>query len=97
MTTWIGDEKLQPILVRSNRWGRIKAEVVCAMTSKYAIALYELVQLRSHMDRCIETFPIAQFRELIGIPPKTNQRGNDLARFVVEPAVLEVNGLSAGI
>jgi hypothetical protein len=33
-------QKLQPILAGSNRWGRIKAEVVCAMTSKYAIALY---------------------------------------------------------
>jgi hypothetical protein len=31
--------KLQPILIASDRWGRIKAEVVCAMTSKYAIAL----------------------------------------------------------
>jgi hypothetical protein len=50
-------EKLQPILAGSNRWGRIKAEVVCAMTSKYAIALYELVQLRASMERCIETFP----------------------------------------
>src|SRR3954469_14999819 len=35
-------ERLQPILAGSNRWGRIKAEVVCAMSSKYAIALYEL-------------------------------------------------------
>ena len=40
-------KKLQPILLTSNRWGRIKAEIVCAMTSKYAIALYELIQLRS--------------------------------------------------
>jgi hypothetical protein len=39
-------KKLQPIIARSGRWGRIKAEVVCAMTSKYVIALYELVQLR---------------------------------------------------
>jgi hypothetical protein len=33
--------------------------VVCAMTSKYAMALYELVQLRAGQDRCIETFPLA--------------------------------------
>jgi hypothetical protein len=33
---------LVPILAESSRWGRIKAEIVCAMTSKYAIALYEL-------------------------------------------------------
>lgn len=39
--------KLAPILETSGRWGRIKAEIVCSMTSKYAIALYELLQLKS--------------------------------------------------
>jgi hypothetical protein len=87
-------KKLQPILAGSNRWGRIKAEVVCAMTSKYAIALYEMVQLRANLDRCIETFPLAQFRDLLGVPPGAYERGNDFARFVIQPAMLEVNGLS---
>jgi Initiator Replication protein len=87
-------EQLQPILASSNRWGRIKAEIVCAMTSKYAIALFELVQLRANMDRCIETFPIAHFRELLGVPPGAYDRGNNFARFVIQPAMLEVNGLS---
>jgi plasmid replication initiation protein len=85
---------LQPILVRSNRWGRIKAEVVCAMTSKYAIALYEMVQLRANMDRCVETFPIARFRDLLGVPPDAYERGANFAKRVIEPALLEVNGLS---
>lgn len=87
-------KKLRPVLARSSRWGRIKAEIVCSMTSKYAIALYELVQLRAHMDRCVETFPIDRFRDLLGVPPKTYERGNDLVRFVIQPAALEVNGLS---
>jgi plasmid replication initiation protein len=87
-------KKLQPILAESNRWGRIKAEVVCAMTSKYAMALYEMVQLRANLDRCIETFPIARFRDLLGVPPGAYERGNDFIRFVIDPATLEVNGLS---
>jgi hypothetical protein len=85
---------LQPILARSNRWGRIKAEVVCAMTSKYAIALYELVQLRSNMDRCLETFSLARFRDLMGVPPGAYEQGTDFAKRVTEPATLEVNGLT---
>ena len=85
---------LQPILARSNRWGRIKAEVVCAMTSKYAIALYEVVQLRANMERCIETFPIARFRDLLGVPPGTYENGTNFWLKVIEPALLEVNGLS---
>ena len=31
------------------------------MTSKYAIALYELVQLRGNLDRCTERFTLARF------------------------------------
>lgn len=86
--------KLQPIIARSDHWGRIKAEVVCAMTSKYAIALYELVQLRANLHKCTETFPIGRFRELMGVPPGKLTRGNDLVRWVIETAALEVNGLS---
>jgi hypothetical protein len=86
--------KLAPILERSGRWGRIKAEIVCAMTSKYAIALYELVQLRANMERCVEVFPIDRFRELLGVPPGTYARADNFMRKVIEPALLEVNGLS---
>ena len=44
--------KMIPFLECSGRWGRIKAEITCAMTSRYAIALYELCSFglvwRSH-------------------------------------------------
>ncbi len=86
--------KLAPMLENSGRWGRIKAEVVCSMTSKYAMALYELIQLRANMDRCVETFPIDRFRELLGVPPGTYSRADNFQRKVIDPAVLEVNGLS---
>ncbi len=87
-------EELAPVLAASGRWGRIKAETVCAMTSKYAIALYEMVQLRSGMDRCVETFPIDRFRDLMGVPKGTYQFGNDFIRKCLDAAALEVNGLS---
>jgi len=86
--------KLAPILESSGRWGRIKAEIVCSMTSKYAIALYELLQLRANMERSVETFSIDRFRELLGVPPGTYARGDNFQRKVLDPAVLEVNGLS---
>jgi hypothetical protein len=85
---------LVPILAQSSRWGRIKAEIVCAMSSKYAIALYELVQLRGNMDRCVEAFALDRFRDLLGVPPAAYERGNDFIKRVIDPAVLEVNGLS---
>jgi hypothetical protein len=87
-------DKLLSVLRTSNRWGRIKAETVCAMASKYAIALYELLQLRASMDRCVEVFPIARFRELMGVPSGTYHDGTNFVLKVIEPAILEVNALS---
>ena len=86
--------KLAPMLERSGRWGRIRAEIVCSMTSKYAIALYELVQLKANMDRCLEVFPVERLRELLGVPPGNYDRVDNLMRKVIDPAVLQVNGLS---
>jgi hypothetical protein len=85
---------LVPVLAQSSRWGRIKAEIVCAMSSKFAIALYEIVQLRGNMDRCVENFALERFRDLLGVPPGAYERGNDFIKRVIEPAMLEVNGLS---
>jgi hypothetical protein len=87
-------DQLRPVLEHSSRWGRIKAEVVCAMSSKYAMALYELTQLRANMDRCIEKFSVERFRDLLGVPPGAYERGNDLIKRVIDPAVLEVKHLS---
>ena len=86
--------KLAPILETSGRWGRIKGEIVCSMTSKYAISLYELIQLRANLERCVETFPVDRFRELLGVPPGTYARADNFQRKVIDPAALEVNGLS---
>ena len=86
--------KLAPILASSGRWGRIKAEIVCSMTSKYGIALYELVQLKANMERCVETVGMDRLRELLGVPPGKYERVDNLMRKVIEPAVLQVNKLS---
>jgi hypothetical protein len=87
-------KKLRPILARSERWGRIKATVICSMSSKYAIALYELVQARAEMEQCLEVVPIDKLRALLGVPPSAYEDGSNFRLKVVEPALLEVNGLS---
>jgi hypothetical protein len=86
--------KILPVIKISGRWGRVKAEIVCAMTSKYAIALYEMVQLRSGLEKCIETVSIDRFRDLVGVPPGQYERVDNLMSKVINPAVLQVNGLS---
>jgi len=86
--------KLVPMLAQSGRWGRIKAETVCAMSSKYAIALYEQIQLREHLERCVETIPIDRFRDVMGVAPGLYENGTNFQKKVLEPALLEVNALS---
>jgi hypothetical protein len=87
-------KRLRVVLAKSNRWGRIRCEIAYAMTSKYAIALYELVCLRANREHCVEVLSYDQFRDLLGVPPSTYERGLDFKRKVVDPALLEVNGLS---
>jgi hypothetical protein len=86
--------KMIPFLECSGKWGRIKTEITCAMTSRYAIALYELVQLRSGLEKCVEAVTIERFRDLLSVPPGKYERVDNLTRKVIEPAVLQVNGLS---
>jgi Initiator Replication protein len=86
--------RLRLILARSNRWGRIRCEVAYAMTSKYAISLYEQLCLWANLDRCVRTMGVNEFREMLGVPPGAYERGLDFERKVIDPAVLEVNGLS---
>jgi len=87
-------KRLRLVLARSNRWGRIRCEVAYAMTSKYAIALYEKLCLWANLDHCVRTLEVAEFREMLGVPPGAYERGLDFERKVIDPAVLEVNGLS---
>jgi hypothetical protein len=91
-------KRLRLILARSNRWGRIQCQVTYAMTSKYAIALYEMICLRVNLERSVEFIEIDKFRELLGVPPGAYERADNFLRNVIKPAVLEVNGLSdAGV
>lgn len=42
----------------------------------------------------MEAFPIDRFRDLPGVPPGTYGRADNFQCKVIDPAVLEVNGLS---
>jgi hypothetical protein len=53
------------------------------MTSKYAIALYEMICLRAKLDRAVETIEIGKFRELLGVPPDAYDRTNNFLRYVI--------------
>ena len=85
---------LRSILGRSTHWGRVRGQVMFAFTSKYSLALYELAALRVNLHKETETFGLAEFRALLGVPVDKLKLNSDLLRKVIQPAVLEVNGLA---
>ena len=87
-------KRLRIVLARANRWGRIRCEIAYAMSTKYAIALYDMICLRANLERCVETIDMGKFRELLDVPPGAYDRADNFMRNVIAPALVEVNGLS---
>jgi len=87
-------KRLRIGLARANRWERIRCEIAYAMSSKYAIALYEMICLRANLERCVETINMGKFCKLLGVPPGAYDRADNFMRNVIAPALVEVNGLS---
>jgi hypothetical protein len=48
----------------------------------------------ARLDRSVETMPIRRFRDFLGVPPDGYNLGDNFIRSVLQPALLEVNGLS---
>jgi hypothetical protein len=85
---------LREIINNSQRWGRLKGYVVYAFSSKYALALYEAVCVRINLNMSEQFFTVDAFRELLDVPDGKYQKFVHLRQRVIDPAILEVNGLS---
>lgn len=88
-------EGLRQILSQSMHWGRLRGQVIFAFTSKYSLNLYELLSMRvnlAHKDSQI--FGMDELRALLGVPDDKLTRNPDFLRKVIQPAVIEVNGVS---
>ena len=87
--------KMRDIIKDSTLWGRVRSAVVFAFTSKYALALYELVTARINLKHIWqEELSVDDLRALLGVPEGKLERIPNLLQRVVQPAVLEVNGLA---
>lgn len=86
---------MRAIIKDSTLWGRVRSAVVFAFTSKYALALYELITARVNLKHVWqEEFSVDDVRGLLGVPEKRLRRIPNLLQRVIKPAVLEVNGLA---
>lgn len=86
---------MREIIKDSTLWGRVRTAVVFAFTSKYSLALYELITARINLKHVWqEEFSLEDFRALLGVPNDKLSRTPDLLRKVIQPAETEVNGLA---
>ena len=87
--------ELRTVLNDNVAYARLKTEVMVALSSKYALALYEMIQRRGNLKyQWQEKFTVAEFRELLGVPKGKLTTFSNLNARAIKPAVLEVNALA---
>jgi hypothetical protein len=87
--------KLRKIIRESTIFARLRIEVMFALSSKYSLALYEMVQKRGNLTAMHhEEFALREFRELLGIPRGKLPLWGNLNQKAIGPAVKEVSALS---
>lgn len=86
--------KLRRIIKNSSIFARLQREVMLALSSKYALTLYEMVQKRCNMRRNFEKIPLAELRGFLGVPRGKLLSWSNLNNRALTPAVAEVSALS---
>jgi hypothetical protein len=82
------------IILQSSQYARLQKQVMFAFSSKYALALYEMVQKRGNLKfKTSEEFPVDAFRGMLGVEPGKLTQFKSFKQRAIDPAVLEVNGL----
>jgi len=86
---------LRKIIKNSTVFARLQKEVMFALTSKYALTLYEMVQKRGNLRfKSSEKFKLEDLRGILGVPKGKLTTWSNLQLRALTPAVEEVNQLS---
>lgn len=87
--------RLRRIIKDSTVFARLQREVMFALSSKYALTLYEMVQKRGNLRwRSSERFSLEDLRGVLGVPKGKLTSWSNLKLRAIDPAIVEVNALS---
>jgi len=87
--------RLRKIISNSTVFARLQREIMFALSSKYALTLYEIVQKRGNLRwRASEKFSIEDLRGILGVPRGKLTSWSNLKLRAIDPAVEEVSALS---
>ncbi|QDA35760.1 replication initiation protein (plasmid) [Paracoccus liaowanqingii] len=93
--TYEFDPVLVELLRDSQIFAKLQLDVIHAVSSKYALALYEIVAKRARLSYVrSETFDIDQFRTMLGVEAGKLGTYSNLLKFAIRPAFEEVNRLA---
>ena len=88
-------QRLRKVIKDSTVFARLQREVMFALSSKYALTLYEMIQKRGNLRyRSSEKFALDDLRGVLGVPKGKLTSWSNLKLRAIEPAVAEVNMLS---
>ena len=88
--------ELRKLISDSSIFARLQKDVMFALSSKYALALYEMLQKRGNLRyKTQETFTVEELRELLGVRPDKLQPYKNFKSRALKTAVDEVNGLAS--
>lgn len=91
---WFG-RVFREIAEESNHWAILDRQTVFALSSKYAILLFQHVASLTNLDRISsKTFTIPELRSLLGVPAGKLDRFSNLNTWALKPATAEINQLS---
>ncbi|WP_158967179.1 replication initiation protein [Chachezhania sediminis] len=87
--------RLRKIISNSTVFARLQREVMFALSSKYALTLYEMVQKRGNLRwKSSETFSLEAMRGVLGVPKGKLTSWSNFRLRAIDPAVAEVSALS---
>jgi plasmid replication initiation protein len=88
-------EDTENLIKNSNVFARLRREMMFAMSSRYSLALYELLAKRKNLEfRTSEDFDLEYFRQLMGVPEGALVRSGNLRSKCLDIAFGEVNQLT---
>jgi len=85
---------MREIINESCVFARLHKKIMFALSSKYSLALYEMIQKRGNLSKSFEDVPIADLRSLLGVPTGKLMSWINLKNKAITPAVKEVSDLS---
>lgn len=87
--------RLRNVIRDSTVFARLQRDVMFALSSKYALTLYEMVQKRGNLRyRNAEKIALEDLRGVLGVPPGKLSTWSNLKLRALDPAVKEVSALS---